>query len=117
MWKKIHSVCSPVLQYLGLFNERVDRIIESDDDIDKTQYWSLFQKFCAFVNITHYPQNLIEKPGLPITIIDPRPDSHEKIPVDSYREYFEILLSSYDYAIKTFELFIEKHSSKGEKKN
>jgi hypothetical protein len=108
MWKRVHSISVPIIQYLGPFDERVDKVIGSSKEA-QSLYYAIFKKFCAYVEVSLYPGNLIEKTSLPITIIDPRRSSNGKIEVGSYRDYFEILLSSADYAIESFEYFMAKY--------
>jgi hypothetical protein len=105
MWKRVHSASTLILQFLnpGFFGE-MSQLLDSNEEA-RSLYYAMFEKFCAYVEVSLYPRNLIEKTPLPLTIIDPRPGSDGKVEVTTYQEYFEILLSSVDFATESIKSF------------
>lgn len=109
MLKKVHSACAGLRQYImPPFDGSINKLLDTNKEA-QSLYWAMYTKFCAFGEImSMYSEYLNEKTPLPHTIIDPRRDSNGKIEVTTYREYFEILLSSVDYATESFEYFMDK---------
>jgi hypothetical protein len=112
MWKKAHSASAGLSQYImPPFGGSLNKLLDENQEA-QSLYWAMFTKFCAYGDVmsSHY---LNEKMPLPKIIIDPRRDSDGKIKVTTYREYFEILLSSVDYATEAFEYFVKKFRLSG----
>ncbi len=110
MLKKVHSASVGLRQYImPSFGGSIEKLLDTNKEA-QSLYWAMYTKFCAYGEVlSSYSEYLIEKTPLPHTIIDPRPDSEGKVEVTTYREYFEVLLSSVDYATESFNYFMAKY--------
>lgn len=110
MLKKVHSKCVGLRQYImPPFDGGINKLLDTNQEA-QSLYWAMYTKFCAFGEIMSiYSEYLNEKIPLPHSIIDPRYDFNGKIEVTTYREHFETLLSSVDFATESFESFMDKY--------